>query len=51
MSPALRSFRLLDVLLSMPAGLSVALAELRQMRLVSMPVRAASLRTFMNNAG
>jgi hypothetical protein len=44
MSTALRSFRLLDVLSSTPAGPSVA-------RLVSMPVCAASLRTFMNNPG
>jgi hypothetical protein len=43
MSAALRSLGLLDVLLSTPAGPSVA-------RLVSMPVCAASLRTFMNNA-
>ena len=51
MSAALRSFGLLGVLLSTPAGPSVALAEMRQMRLVSMPVCASSLRTFMNNAG
>jgi hypothetical protein len=51
MSTSLRFLRLLDVLLSTPAGPSVALAELRQMRLVSMPVCAASLRYFMNNAG
>jgi hypothetical protein len=44
MSTAFRSFGLLDVLSSTPAGLSVA-------RLVSTPVCAASLRTFMNNAG
>jgi hypothetical protein len=44
MSSALRSFGLLDVLSSTPAGPLVA-------RLVSMPVCAASLRTFMNNAG
>ena len=44
MSTALRSVGLLDVLSSTPAGPSVA-------RLVSMPVCAASLRTFMNNAG
>jgi hypothetical protein len=51
MSTALRSFRLLDVLLSTPAGPSVALAEFRQMRLVSMPGYAVLLRTFMNAAG
>jgi hypothetical protein len=51
MSTALRSVGLLDILSSMPAGLSVALAEMRQMRLVSMPVCTASLRTFMNNSG
>jgi hypothetical protein len=40
----LRSFGLLDVLSSRPPGPSVA-------RLVSTPICAASLRTFMNNAG
>jgi hypothetical protein len=40
----LRFFGLLDVLLSTPAAPSVA-------RLVSMPVYAASLQTFMNNPG
>ncbi len=44
MSAALRSVGLLDVLSSTPAGPSVV-------RLVSMPVCAASLQTFMNNAG
>jgi hypothetical protein len=44
MSAALRSVGLLGVLSSTPAGPSVA-------RLASMPVCAASLRTFMNNAG
>ena len=44
MSTALRSLGLLDVLSSMAAAPSVA-------RLVSMPVCAASLRTFMNNGG
>ena len=44
MSAALRSVGLLDVLSSTPAGPSVA-------RLASTPVCAASLRTFMNNAG
>jgi hypothetical protein len=44
MSTALRSFGLLDVLSSTPPGPSVA-------RLVSTPICAASLRTFMNNAG
>jgi hypothetical protein len=44
MSTALRSLGLLPVLSSTPAGPSVA-------RLVSMPVCAASRRTFMNNAG
>jgi hypothetical protein len=44
MSTSLRSVGLLDVLSSTPAEPSVA-------RLVSMPVCAASLRTFMNNAG
>jgi hypothetical protein len=44
MSTALRSFGLLDVLSSTPAGPSVAC-------LVAMPVCASSLRTFMNNAG
>jgi hypothetical protein len=43
-SPALRFFGLLDVLSSTPAGPSVG-------RLASTPVCAASLRTFMNNAG
>ena len=51
MSAALHSVGLLDILSSMPAGPSFALAEKRQMRLVSMPVCAASLRTFMNNPG
>jgi hypothetical protein len=51
MSTALRSLGLLDILSSMPAGPSVALAGLHQMRLVSMPVCAVSLQTFMNNAG
>jgi hypothetical protein len=51
MSAALRSVGLLDVLSSTPAAPSVALAGKRQMRLASMPVCAASLRTFMNNAG
>ena len=50
-SAALRSVGLLDVLSSTPAAPSVALAGKRQMRLASMPVCAASLRTFMNNAG
>jgi hypothetical protein len=40
---ALRSFGLLDILSSMPAGPSVALAIKRQVRLVSMSVCAASL--------
>jgi hypothetical protein len=44
MSAALRSVGLLDILLSMPAGPSVA-------RLVSMPVCAASLRNLVRNAG
>jgi hypothetical protein len=44
MSAALRSVVLLDVLSSTPAGPSVV-------RLASTPVCAASLRTFMNNAG
>jgi hypothetical protein len=48
---ALRSVGLLDILSRTPAGPSVALAGMRQMRLVSMPIYAASLRTFMNNAG
>jgi hypothetical protein len=43
-SNALRSVGLLDVQSSTPAAPSVA-------RLVSTPVCAASLRTFMNNAG
>jgi hypothetical protein len=51
MSTSLRSVGLLDILSSMSAGPSVALAEMRQMRLVSMTVCAASLRTFMNNPG
>jgi hypothetical protein len=51
MSTAFRSVGLLDILSSMPAGPSVALAEKRQMRLVSITVCAASLRTFMNNSG
>ncbi len=51
MSAALRSVGLLDVLSSTPAKPSVALAEKRQMRLVSTPVCASSLRTLMNNAG
>jgi hypothetical protein len=51
MSTALRSVGFLDILSSMPAEPSVALAEKRQMRLVPMPVYAASLRTFMNNPG
>jgi hypothetical protein len=51
MSPALRSVGLLDILSSMPAGPSFALAGLRQMRLVSMPVCAASLRNQVRNAG
>ena len=42
MSTALRSLGLLDVLSSAPAGPSVALAGKRQMRLVSLPVCAAS---------
>ncbi len=42
MVPALRSFELLDVRSSTPAGLSVA-------RLVSMPVYATSLRILMNH--
>jgi hypothetical protein len=48
---ALRSIGLLDVLSSTPAGPSVALAEMRQMRLVSMPVCASSLRNLVRNAG
>jgi hypothetical protein len=44
MDTALRFLGLLDVLSSTPAGPSVA-------RLVSMPVCAALLRIFMNNAG
>ena len=44
MPTALRSFGLLDILSSMPAGPSVA-------RLVSMPVCAASLRNLVRNAG
>jgi hypothetical protein len=51
MSTALRSLGLLEVLSSTPVGSSVALAGTRQMRLVSMPVCAASLQTFMNDAG
>jgi hypothetical protein len=51
MSTVLRFFGLLDVLPSAPAGPSVALAIKRQMRLVSMPVCAASLLSFMNNPG
>jgi hypothetical protein len=47
MSTALRS---VDMLSSMPAGPSVVLAEMRQMRLVSMPVCAASLRNLVRNA-
>jgi hypothetical protein len=50
MSTALRSVGLLDILSSMPAGSSVAPAEMRQMRLVSMPVCAASLRNLAPNA-
>ena len=44
MFTALRSVGLLDILLSMPAGPSVA-------RLVSMPIRAASLQNLVRNAG
>jgi len=44
MSTALRSVGLLDVLSSMSAGPSVALAEMRQMRLVSSPVCAAATK-------
>jgi hypothetical protein len=44
MSTVLRSFGLLDVLSSTPAGPSVA-------RLVSTPVCAASLRNLVRNAG
>jgi len=51
MSTALCSVGLLDGLSSTPAGSSFALAEKRQMRLVSMPVCAASLRIIMNNPG
>jgi len=51
MSTALRSVGLLDVLSSTSAEPSVALAEMRQMRLVSTPVRAASLRNLVRNAG
>jgi len=51
MSIALRSVGLLDVLSSTSAGPSVALAEKRQMRLVSTPVCAASLRNLVRNAG
>jgi len=51
MSAALRSVGLLDVLSSTSAVPSVALAEMRQMRLVSMPVCAASLRNPARNAG
>jgi len=51
MFAALRSIGLLDVLSSTSAGLSVALAEMRQMRLVSTPVCAASLRNLVRNAG
>jgi hypothetical protein len=51
MSAALRSVGFLDVLSSTPAESSVALAGKRRMRLASMPVCAASQRTFMNNAG
>ena len=51
MSTALRSVGLLDILLSMSVGPSVALAGTRQMRLVSMPVCAASLRKLVRNAG
>jgi hypothetical protein len=51
MSTALRSVGLPDILSSMPAGPSVALAGMRQMRLVSMPVYAASLRNLVRNAG
>ena len=51
MSTALRSVGLLDVLSSTSAGPSVALAEMRQMRLASTPVCAASLRNLVRNAG
>ena len=51
MSTALRSVGLLDVLSSTSAEPSVALAEMRQMRLVSTPVCAASLRNLVRNAG
>jgi hypothetical protein len=43
----LRSIELLDVLSSKPAGPSVALANDCQMRIVSMPVCAASLRNLV----
>ena len=51
MSTALRSVGLLDVLSSTSAGPSVALAEMRQVRLVSTPVCVASLRNLVRNAG
>jgi len=51
LSIALRSVGLLDVLSSTSAGSSVALAEMRQMRLVSTPVCTASLRNLVRNAG
>ena len=51
MSTALRSLGLLDVLSSTPAEPEGALAEMRQMRLVSMPVCASSLRNLVRKAG
>jgi len=51
MSTALRSVGLLDVLSSTSEGPSVALAEMRQMRLVFTPVCAASLQNPVRNAG
>jgi hypothetical protein len=50
-SAALRSVGFLDVLLSTPAESSRRAGKSRQMRLVSMPACAASLRSFMINPG
>jgi hypothetical protein len=50
MSAALRSVVFLDVL-SSTGGILLSRWPKRQMRLVSMPVCAASRRTFMNNPG
>jgi hypothetical protein len=51
MSTASRSFGLLDVLSSTPAEPSIAMAKRCQMRLVSMPVCASSLRNLVRKAG